>query len=527
MLPADENSFRNVGTVVQKQNLNSPVYVIMRHMELRMKKSTKIICMISGVLLGLAAVYLAGNEILLFAGLEYRFWVSVLGQCLCFLVLPLWIIGVAIWALWQRFREKALGKWLVRLFGGMAAVCSLVWCYIGFLLIVFTVNEDRYLGGGLVTVVVQDFLEPARYEIYESAGPFFRKKTSLTPEKVADYLTVKYKREFYSVEENGKTLYVDAERESIRIAVKYIGGKLQENYPQALADNYLAEGYQALGLAWDVCVLKTDENEEHFCLVLDEEKNSEAFGADIYRLMQYALKQDALLKKYHVYTYLLSAKYEGIWGREGFGRNRRWEDSDLWDYFRDFEDDEARVVKLVMWDLDSIRLQAQREWSKAQEAAQGSQSSQGFVSGSTDTVPIATPEPTPELTEREVAEAEYPEQSRAAEAIWETELKDSGYDYAPRLNAKGNLVIWLGKLPSDRLQSATEESDYYLTYDRESKNGNCYLFVLSEVPEGYGINDAYLREFYACEKDTLKVAAGNKTSWAQVGCAEYRELTGE
>lgn len=66
-----------------------------------------------------------------------------------------------------------------------------------------------------------------------------------------------------------------------------------------------------------------------------------------------------------------------------------------------------------------------------------------------------------------------------------------------------------------------------MTYDRESKNGNCYLFVLSEVPEGKGLNDAYLREFYACEKTTLKVVAGNKTSWEQAGCEEYREITGE
>ena len=41
------------------------------------------------------------------------------------------------------------------------------------------------------------------------------------------------------------------------------------------------------------------------------------------------------------------------------------------------------------------------------------------------------------------------------------------------------------------------------------------------------MNDAYLREFYACEKDTLKVVAGNKTSWVQVGSTEYREITGE
>lgn len=491
-----------------------------------MKRSTRNICIISGVLLGLIVLYLAGAAILSAMALEYRFWVDGLGKCLCILALPLWGIGVVIWKLWQCFREHTVGKWLVRLFGGVAALFCLAWCYFGTLLSIFLAGEDHDLGDGLVSVVTESFPGPVSYALYESVGPFFRRKTSLTPERVADYLTDRYKRVFYPIEENGETLYVDAGREVIRIAVEYVNGNLCEDYPQALADHYLAEGCQALELEWNSCILETEEGEEHFCLVLDDKENVTAFGEDVYRLMQYVLEQEPILKKYDVYIYLSAKEYKGQWAREGFGRSRSWENLST----RHYKYDHAKVIQSVKWAVDSMRMRAHQASGPARADIEKLAVAGARTVTSSDilkTVQASSPSPEPEPTEREPVETEYPEQCRAAEAIWEAELKDFGYDYEPGANAKGNLVIWLGKLPADNLQSDSSESDYYLTYDRESQNGNCYLFVLSEVPEGYGLNDAYLREFYACEKDTLKVVAGNKTSWAQTGCAEYREITGE
>lgn len=496
-----------------------------------MKKTAKNIYIISGVLLGLALLYLAGGLILPHMGLEYRSWADGLGRCLCILALPLWGVGVVIWILWQRFREHTVGKWLVRLSGGVAVLLCLAWCYFGTLLSIFPAGEDHSLGGGLVSVAVESFPGPVRYAVYESVGPFFRRATSLTPERVAEYLTDRYKRPFYPIKEDRKTLYVDAGREALRTPVEYMDGKLCDDYPQMLADYCLAEGHQALGLKWDSCIMETGEGEEHFCLVLDEEKNIAAFGADVYRLMQYALGQEPLLRKYEVYIYLSAREYQGAWGIEGFGSARSWESLST----RQYKSDEAKVVQAVRWSVDSMRIQTHQARMAAREkiaqAAVGGTEILTFPerargtgnAGSSQPAPSSTPAP----TQREMVEAEYPGECQAAQAIWEAELKDSGYGYEPGANAKGNLVIWLGRLPADNLQSDREESDYYLTYDRESGNGNCYLFVLSEVPEGNGPNDAYLREFYACEKGTLKVVAGNKTAWAQVGCAEYREITGE
>lgn len=499
-----------------------------------MKKATKYIVIVSGILLWLMILYMAGGFILSLMGLEYRFWVDGLGKCLCILVLPVWGTGVAVWKLWQRFQDHRVGKWLVRLLGCAAACFCLVWSYFGTLLGIALSREDHSLGGGLVSVVVESFPKPVDYAIYESVGLFFRRETVLTPERIAEYLTDRYQREFYPIKENGETLYVDAGREEIRIAVEYVNGKLCEDYPQALADFCLAEGYQTLGMEWKSRILETG-GEEHFCLVLDDEENITAFGEDVYRLMQYALEREPFLKKYDVYIYLAAKEYKDQWAREGFGRSRAWEDLST----RHYKYDYAKVTQAVKWAVDSMRIRAYQASESARSdieklAAAGAKAlilpdrtQEAQDAGSSQAASVSAPSPVPEPTQRELVEAEYPEQCRAAEAIWEAELKDYGYEYEPGANAKGNLVIWLGKLPADQLQSDSSESDYYLTYDRESKNGNCYLFVLSEVPEGYGLNDAYLREFYACEKDTLKVVAGNKTSWAQAGCTEYREITGE
>lgn len=100
---------------------------------------------------------------------------------------------------------------------------------------------------------------PTEYAVYESVDPFFRREITLTPERIAAYLTDKYQREFYPVEEGGETRYVEAGREGIRIAVEFTGRELCEDYPQASADAYLAEGWQALGLEWRSFILETGQ----------------------------------------------------------------------------------------------------------------------------------------------------------------------------------------------------------------------------------------------------------------------------
>lgn len=488
----------------------------------KMNQFKRNIFIISGVLFELAALYLTGALALFLFGLEYRFWVSSLGMTICFIAIPLWLTGLGLWALWKRFQEKLLARWLAPLVCIIAAIVSLIWCFIACLLIAFLTNEDHYLGGGMISVVVDsDLSKPTSYKIYQSVGPFFRKKASLDQETVSNYLSKKYKRNFCPVETEDTTLCMDVERQEIKVGVEFVDGKLLDDYPQALADYYLLEAYQALGLGREYQYIETDTGREQFCMLLKNRAECVAFADDAYALIQYALKQESLLKKYDVCLLYATTEYEGKYGSLEFGRHKSWSSLSSWEYDSELK----KVRQLIYWEYDALRLQAFYEKREKQEAVSGNQNSQApaFSTGN----PTPTPAPTPQLTDQEIAEAEFPDQCKAAEAIWGAELKDLGYEYEPNLNAKGNLVIWVGRLPADNLQSTTAESDYYLTYDRESKNGNCYLFVLSEVPEGHGLNDAYLREFYACEKATLKVVAGHKTSWGQTGTAQYRKITGE
>lgn len=490
-----------------------------------MKKSTKVICIISGVLFAAAALYLIGAVTLPSLGLEFRFWVDSLGKLHCMIVVPLWIVGLGIWKLWQIFRGDYGGNWILRwlavLCGGVAAVISMAWFFLAFLIIAFNTDHDYYVGGGMLSVEKGGFPGPTSYYIYERVGLFLRRKSSLTDQSAVAYLEEKYKREFYAAESDNITCYVDVERPDVTVDVQFTVGEMRDNYPQMLADHYLQEGYQALGLEWESQWIQTGTDIKRFCLMMDSEEDCRTFGEDVYHLIQYALQQDSLLEEYKVSLFYSSKEYEDQYMQISFGKYKSWEDLSTQDYPTDL----SKITHLIYLQYSVMRANKANEGHEAQESNQENQIAQPSDSYANSEQP--TPEPTPQMTTREMAEAEFPDQCQAAEAIWDSELKDLGYDYEPGFNAKGNLVIWLGSMPSDNLQSIETESNYYLTYDRESKNGNCYLFVLSEVPEGKGLNDAYLREFYACEKKTLKVVAGNKTSWGQPGCEEYQKITGE
>ena len=498
------------------------LYKGMRSKKGKMKRSTKIICIISAFLFELAVLYLIGVAILPGMELEYRYWVSCIGKTLLIILIPLWLIGLVFWKLFQIYKVNTKGGGLVRLLSGIATVLYLFWCWLACILIVLSTREDIDLGGGMLSVVTVGFPNSTSYDIYESVGLFFRRDSSLTHETAIRFLEDKYKRDFYPVEGDGTILCADAERPDVTMEVRFINGRIQDDYPQALADYYLQEGWNALELNWEYRIAKTqqDTDRERFCLILTAEKDCAAFAEDAYRLMQYASKQDSLLENYDVCLFYSSAEYEDEYSSLRFGRYKTWESLS----YQFDGTDVAKITQYLILEYSTMRIRAAE---RAKQEAQGSNQNSSASQEITSSKPNSTPQPTPQKTDREIAEETYPEQCEAAEAIWNAELRELGYDYEPDLNNKGNLMIWLGKKPSDNLQNAETESDYYLTYDRESKNGNCYLFVLSEVPEGNGSNAAYLREFYACEKVTLNVVAGNKTSWSQTGCAEYREITGE
>lgn len=70
-----------------------------------------------------------------------------------------------------------------------------------------------------------------------------------------------------------------------------------------------------------------------------------------------------------------------------------------------------------------------------------------------------------------------------------------------------------------------------LIYNRDSKNGNCGLYVLEtaekETDGSYSVTDAEIEDIYAYEYMTGKTVSSGMKDWSDLPGEEYRELTGE
>ena len=85
-----------------------------------------------------------------------------------------------------------------------------------------------------------------------------------------------------------------------------------------------------------------------------------------------------------------------------------------------------------------------------------------------------------------------------------------------------------------RLRSTIHESNSdiaYLQYDRDSKNGNCGLYVVFKAIKSldgrWSPYDTQMQNIYAYEYNTGTIVKSDKASWSDAGSEEYRTLTGE
>lgn len=504
---------------------------------MRHKKRGRWIIGVSVVLFGLGALYLLGKAILPSQGLEYRCWAELSGILLWLWVLPLFLLFFIFRLL---FEKSAAGG------GKRAAVCAAlalaagsfcVWGYFSGMGILFAIQEEVRVMPGLLAVNKGGFPGPSRWEYYEPEGLLFRRAAEVTPETRLAWLTDKYGGVFLPVEGGETNLFQDAERPEIQITVSLSGTEMRDDYIEQLTRYYLQRGYAELALSREVW---TGEAEE-WRLVLADLTELEAFCRDASALMEYVAAADEIFEDYRTNLKFSMKEYgsENVQNIAGlpFGKLGQWEELEPL-YYLDLE----ALQPLVQEKCDVIRRRADSRKGDGEEAETTEDLEQTEVEGPaaeesaggeigadrTGAAAETSSASEPVLSESEIAEAAWPEQAEAARAVYEAFLEELGYQYEARCSAKGNFYVDLGQHPADNLQNAEQESRYMLTYDRESKNGKCYLFVLSETPaEEDTIADTRLREFYAVEKETGRAVAGEKTGWSQPGCAEYRELTGE
>jgi len=106
--------------------------------------------------------------------------------------------------------------------------------------------------------------------------------------------------------------------------------------------------------------------------------------------------------------------------------------------------------------------------------------------------------------------------------IYNAYFAAQGDSFEKEYDAKANSYVVLGEDSS---------SIRYLMYDRDSKNGNCGLYVSYETQKNsdgsWSPSDAAILDMYAYEYSTGIIADSGKTAWADAGSKEYQALTGE
>lgn len=116
----------------------------------------------------------------------------------------------------------------------------------------------------------------------------------------------------------------------------------------------------------------------------------------------------------------------------------------------------------------------------------------------------------------------------AYEKLYQTVFEPEGDRYECLYNAKGNFYAVLGE------EEETKEGERLQTrrtvvYDRISRNNKCQLFVYYKEYYGEDGSDrgTLILNFYAVDRSTGEVTAGEKTAWAETASERYQKATGE
>lgn len=496
--------------------------------ENRMEKLAKKMSMGMKVLAGLTiasgaieVLYRVAGELGAERGMSWQVWVMKVRHINLTMILPLLLLLLA-WAALNR-RGKRREGWGMKLLAVGMASAYLFWLFLTGLYSAFAFGEERRLVGDLLLSNEATFLEENVWRFYRRKGAFFQVPGELEDGDKQRYLEEKYGCSFAVLEEKdgfGSTLFGEETHTDVSVKVTWQGWEFKDNYAEGLAVHYLEEGYQELGLVRPAEIRYTGP---YFHLVLEDEADIDAFSEDASRLMQYAVSQTPFFEEYKGFLYFIhmEGKQEVTKGLP-FGNLSGYASLGA-DYWMKPESVAEYVAECYAEGAEHAN------WMEAYEASLEAYREESAVDGSGDPLKIQ------EQAMHQIYEGELVnQQEEAAQRIYEDVLKGQGYSYEVCYNAKGNLYIDLGQRPAGQEGDSETDGFYRMTlvYDRLSRNGACELFVLykeyqRESETGSVQGDPAIVNFYAVETETGRVIAADKTGWAEVGCEEYREATGE
>lgn len=440
------------------------------------------------------AVYFVGACLLGFIGMSYRSWVDIVEKIIIIWILPL--LGIIWTGVWMK--KKSPWKYAVKimLLAAEAAI-YVCWTYVGFLIFVLSVNEEKALTSNLLATNYGIGMG-TYYECERPVALFFKVPAALTVEDKLEYLDEKYHREFETDSAGGGEFY-DAEFPEVGIHVRFStdSGEFRDDYVEGVLANCLAEGMEEMDIDREYYISEDFRGYNYFYIHLKDENDIPGLAEDVSRLTDYVCRRTNLFEENwgNLYFYCGEIQSQILFGR--------------FDEYSDPEKLEERIGERYEAALDYQR--KTEEYKREQEELLQTQTSQE-------------------------AGEEYIDPVEAnARIIYDAVLAEQGYSYEVCYNAKGNLYINLGSRPAGEPEDLYHTGTYSFTlvYDRTSKNGACELFVLykehyAEEDGGMGQNDGTaILDMYAVEVDTGKVVVADKQSWSDVGAGEYRELTGE
>lgn len=435
----------------------------------------------------LSFIYIASSFLLLGTAYSLRMWVDVLGKVLLIMVLPLLLL---IWGGRAFCRVVKGKKWIKVLLGLVVTGAYGFWVFWTFLFMVFTLQEERWLTKSLLVVNHGVGLGEASYQCYRPVAFVLRTPCEFDMEQKAKYLKEKYGRAFVV---NGAEEVYDAEYPQLTIEVEWLGNQVVDDYIPLLWQKYLKEAYVELGLDREYFVsMDVDGSCSWTYLELKNEEDIAAFAEDASKLMQHVMNETDFFADYPVYLQFYQGEGEDeITGTLPFGNISKW---------HELEEDYYKSPKLVAERINSEYAKAverlieekrfDEEWREQQEAISEGES-------------LVT----------DASEDDVLRKENAAKLIYDKVLKEQGYSYMVKYNAKGDLYLDLG-------------NGYTLVYDRTSKNGTCELFVLYQEDMVNG-EEMHILEMYAAEPEAEQVIASGRRTWSDVGSEEYREATGE
>lgn len=116
----------------------------------------------------------------------------------------------------------------------------------------------------------------------------------------------------------------------------------------------------------------------------------------------------------------------------------------------------------------------------------------------------------------------------AFDKLYAAVFAPEGYAYECTYNAKGNFYAILSEWETENGEQKLHVRKTAV-YDRISTNGKCQLFVCYNeyTTSDGGEWNTEIDNFYAVDRKTGEVTAGNKTSWSQPASKAYQEATGD